>query len=513
MDERKLIIGLITSTEFIQGIIHSFNIQLIESLTAKRLAMWCLEFYNKYHVAPGKAIEDIFQEKLKKGLPKELALEIEQEILPGLNEEYLAEDFSTEHKIVQCISFLDEKHHRLHSEEVLGLIKAGRLEDAKKLQAEFKPLPGKVKTGIDMSSPEILGRIEKAFSNTSECLIWYPGALGKFMNSQLVRGGFVAFLAHEKMGKTWRLIEMGLRGASQKRKVAYFSAGDMNEDQLIKRICINRAKKSDKEEYSGKMFEPVRDCALNQNDTCERAERECDFGIFTGKPADLLRKETNLPDLIEAWKTNRDYVECHNCSKYAKNNALGVPWIRKIDVGDPLDVREAQKYVKHFFIKYNRNFKISCHPSGTLSVAKALDIMDIWEKEEGFKPDIVIFDYPDIMTDATEKDFRNKQNKIWMDMRGVSDIKDCLTLAVSQADAESYTKDTLQLQNFSEDKRKYAHPTAWYGLNQDHQSREKELGILRINELILREGDFSVKNQVTVLQNLRRGLPFLTSYW
>ena len=51
-----------------------------------------------------------------------------------------------------------------------------------------------------------------------------------------------------------------------------------------------------------------------------------------------------------------------------------------------------------------------------------------------------------------------------------------------------------------------------YGLNQSKDGREKQLGIMRINEIIIREGDFSDKNEVTVLQNLRKGRPFLQSY-
>jgi hypothetical protein len=513
MNERRLLIGLITSTEFIQNIQGAFNVLLIESPTAKRIATWCIEYFRKYNKAPGREIEAIFYEKLKKGLPKDIAEEIEQEILSSLNDEYVNEQFNVDHLTHQALEYLSERHHLKHSEEVIGLIKVGKLIEAEKLQNNFKPLPKNVSTGIDLSDKSVLKKIDKAFNNTSECLIKYPGAYGKFMNPQLVRGGFVAFLAHEKMGKTWKLIEKAIRAASQKRRVAYFSAGDMNEDQLIKRVCINRARKSDREEYSGKMFEPVKDCILNQNDSCERTERESSFGIFEGKPAELLRKEVNLPDLIEAYKKNKGYVECHNCRLYSANNKLGVPWIKKINVGDPLTAQEAKRVMKNFFIKYKRQFKISCHPSGTLTVAKALAIMDIWEKDEGFIPDVVFFDYPDIMNDENERDFRAKQNKIWMDMRGVSDIRHCLTIAVTQADADSYTKDLLKLQNFSEDKRKYSHVTAFYGLNQDHTGREKALGIMRINELLLREGDFSVGNQVYVLQNLRRGLPFLTSYW
>ena len=85
-------------------------------------------------------------------------------------------------------------------------------------------------------------------------------------------------------------------------------------------------------------------------------------------------------------------------------------------------------------------------------------------------------------------------------------------LTATQADAESYKKGTLSLTNFSEDKRKYAHVTAQYGLNQDPYGREKKLGVMRINEIVVREGEFSADNEVYVLQDLTMGRPYLESF-
>ena len=68
------------------------------------------------------------------------------------------------------------------------------------------------------------------------------------------------------------------------------------------------------------------------------------------------------------------------------------------------------------------------------------------------------------------------------------------------------------VKNIAEDKRKYAHVTAMWGLNQDPKGREKKLGIMRLNELVVREGIFNIHNEVAILQDLRSGRPFLESY-
>src|SRR4030042_4183377 len=92
MIERKIIIGLITSTEYLKLIQKIWNIELLESPTAKRLAIWCWEYFDKYQKAPKKDIEMIFFSKLKSGkLPKDIADEIQEDILPGLSQEYAKE--------------------------------------------------------------------------------------------------------------------------------------------------------------------------------------------------------------------------------------------------------------------------------------------------------------------------------------------------------------------------------------------------------------------------------------
>ena len=67
-----------------------------------------------------------------------------------------------------------------------------------------------------------------------------------------------------------------------------------------------------------------------------------------------------------------------------------------------------------------------------------------------------------------------KQNEIWKNLRALSQSRNCLVLTATQADAKSYEKNVLTMSNYSEDKRKFAHVTAMYGLNQDKHGREKK---------------------------------------
>lgn len=515
MIERRIIIGLITSTEFTQRIKGKWNPTLLESATAKRLATWCNEYFEKYDKAPGREIEPIFYQKVKIGLPKELAEEIEEEILPDLSKEFeeqeAGEKINIDYLVDQALAHFNERNLLQHSDSIRALVETNKLVDAERLASSYLPVAKDSGSWIDLSSPDVLDKVEQAFTHSNEQLITFPGALGEFWNDQMVRGGFVALLGAEKRGKTFWLLELAIRARKQGRKVAFFQAGDMSEPEQLKRIAIYLTKKSNKEKYCGQMFEPVKDCILNQLNKCHKKARQCSFGIFDHKNEKFIRQEVTMDDIKVEYKNNPQYETCTNCPEYAFNR-WGAVWTKEIEIKDPLTVKEAKDAFSEFFVKHSRNFKLSTHANSTLTVKESEAIMDIWEKQDGFIPDVIIYDYPDIM-EHNISEFRHKQNEIWKGLRGVSQKRKALTIVVTQADADSYTKDLLKLENFSEDKRKYGHVTAFYGLNQDHTGREKELGIMRINEIVVRDGDFSVNRQIRVLQNLRRGRPFLTSYW
>lgn len=510
--ERRLIIAFIVSTEFLKQVRELYSARFFESSMAKRLATWCVEHFDKYEVAPGKHIGDIYFEKLKKGLPKEVAEEIEQDILPDLNEQFLEEGVNVPYLVDEARKYFTEQHLQLIKSQVEGLLDKGEVDEAQAVMINYKPLTKDIGQAINMSNPQIRERIAAAFAEAQEPLIKFPKQLGIFWNDAFTRGAFVALMASEKRGKTFWLAEFAKRAVQQRRKVAFFQAGDMTEAQQLRRFGINLAKKSDKQKYCGEQFQPVRDCIHNQRNTCDRKERECEFGVFEHLHEKQVRNEVGIDELIEAWKENQDYSPCYNCGDY-ENHKWGVPWLERVIVDKPLDVAEATEVIEEFFVKNKREIMLSTHANGTLSVGQIESWLDVWEKQQDFIPDVIIVDYADLLVVDKVKEFRHQQNEIWKALRSLSQKKQALVITATQADADSYKRDLLTLSNYSEDKRKYAHVTAMYGLNQDHLDREKKIGIMRINELIKREGDFSNSNVVFVLQNLKRGQPFLASYF
>lgn len=514
MIERQIVIGFIVSDEFLQKIRPLWNPKFLEAKTASHIASWCMEYYDEYSEAPKKNIEPIYFEKLRLGLIHEtVGQEIEEMILPSLSEEYANDDFNLDYLLTETNKYMEERSLLLLQEEIKDLIEAGEVDKAKELVKEHSFSVNGEELSIDLSDPNNLKRIRKALSQVNHPVFHYPGAAGDFLNPQLIRGGFVAFMASEKRGKSFWLLDMAMRASRQKQKVAFFQAGDMTEAQQLRRIGTYLVNKPDQEKYTGKHYVPIKDCVHNQLNTCEKEERECSFGAFDGQNLEVkdIRNKITKEDIIEAMQHEPDYNPCYNCKDFKKKR-WGSVWLKLVTVPAVMTINEAIPAIRKFFVKYNRSFRLSSHPNGTLSVSKIVGLLKTWEKEDGFVPDLIIIDYADILVPDVKTEFRHQQNDIWKALRGLSQQKPWLVVTVTQADAKSYDQNRLSMKNYSEDKRKYAHVTAMYGLNQDPLGREKALGLMWINELVIREGEGLITNEVAVLQQLSVGRPFITSF-
>lgn len=528
--ERKIVIGLITSTPFIREVAKIWKPELLTSATARRLAGWCFEYFDKYEKAPYRDIEGIFMQKLKEGMPDAIADEIENDILPDLSDEFEEDSAGADrlpaYLLDQCRVYFRERNLDLFTTRITAIAQSGELAEAEAEASSYKPLQESANSDLELSSPELDARMEQAFAATSEILITYPGALGTFWNNQLVRGGFIGLLAPEKRGKTFLLMDMAIRGCRQGRNVAFFQAGDMTEAQQLRRIGIYLARRSDKARYCTNIHKPVLDCVWNQLDSCSRKERKCDFGAFADKNWEPGEVYGNLDKdlLVESVKRMPEYVPCGDirCPRFQ-----GSVWLEAVptpytDAGEidvltaPVAIMKTKEFINpkgRSFRGPRGRFKLSTHASNTLTIREIRAILTRWEKQEDFIPDVVVVDYADLLEpDPGKSDFRHQQNEIWKGLRRISQERHALVVTATQADANSYTQDALKLSNFSEDKRKYAHVTAMYGLNQDQKGREKRIGILRINELVVREDDFWAGRYVHILQCLQQGAPFLNSF-
>jgi hypothetical protein len=497
--DRQFLTGLIVSTEFIESALSFYDPDLIEVRFVKRIADWVIDYHKRYGKAPGIHIESIFEANVDQIEPSEK--ELIQDLLSSLSNQYeRADQLNIQYLLDQV-----EKAFKLKSIERLnrivnGHISQGDSDEAEKALSNYKRVGRPASLGENpFRSAETIAR---AFEREEKGLFTLPGRLGRMINRELNRDRFLAIMGGEKKGKTWWLNEFAIRAAKSRCNVALFQLGDMSEDQTVIRLSERLCNKSHLMECCGETKIPILDCMLGQQGRCHSQSKD----------SSSLRVDVSPEDIKEIFesRTHKEHFPCVECveEKFFK----GSVWYKKHIIDEPLKWREAWKVGKRFLCRTKgRDFRLSVHPSENLTVTGINGILDNWETFNDFIPDVIVIDYADnLAPEDRREEYRHQQNRTWKMLRGLSQERHCLVITATQANAKSYDQGLLSMKNFSEDKRKYAHVTAMIGLNQSEI--EKHAGLMRINMIVQREGEFFTDKAVTVAQSLQTGRPFLFSF-
>lgn len=491
--ELQIITGCILSKQYIQQIKDIYKPEFMQIETAPIIIGWCFDFYDQYEEAPKQHIEDIFKKWSKRNENIEQIDYIEA-FLGKLSDDYENEDhFNVEFMVDKTIAkFKAESLLELSEGIKVAVTHGDGVEEAEMLLLDYKRVEKAFDASVDPFNDE--DAMMNAFESGNEALFRLPGALGVLMNSQLTRDSLVGIMAPEKRGKTWWLMYIALRAYRDRCNVAIFQVGDMSQNQFLRRIGIHIAKKSDVKKYCEDLWVPVEDCENNQKNTCTKT---CKIGVYIGEK-------------IARPKELQKYKPCSKCKD--KGDFIPTVWPQPVPNETPLKWREAFRYMMEYKKRVRgKQLKISTHPNSTVNIQNIKNILATWERVEDFVPDVIVIDYADILApEIGSKEFRHQQNDTWKALRRLSQDHHCCVITATQADAASYDQKSVKRSNFSEDKRKYAHATAMYALNQTPE--EKEMGIMRIAPLIVREDAYNEKHNVHMAQSLEQGQPVLFSW-
>jgi len=278
-------------------------------------------------------------------------------------------------------------------------------------------------------------------------LLEFQGDLGEFIGRDFSKSKFISFLAPEKRGKSWWLQSCAIEALKFGQTVAFFSAGDMTLEDISLRWTMQVCQ-SPLHFFKKYEFPSV----LNPDGTTEREQRK-------GSPLSMKER------LILAKKYKDD-------------------WIR-------------DGTVKFFF-----------HPTNTLTVETMEEQISSMPKP----PTVVILDYMDIMAlKGADKDFRNGTNQLWMDIRSLSQKRECLLITATQGTRQAANVDLLSEEHASEDKRKLAHVTGMIGINQTKSDYENK--VQRLNWIVNRMNGRSPYEQVVVSNCREIGQTIIDSKW
>lgn len=454
-EERKIIIGMIVDKQVLGRIASKWDSGLFKSQWGNLIGQWCVDFYNEYEDAPKQEIENLFASWADTITADEDTIRIVEKFLANLSEEYQNyEDASNSNYTIDIAAkhFNKVKLKRL-SDSIAGNVSSGEIEKALNSVNQYGQIEMGVGAGIDVLTDE--DAIREAFEEAQEPIIKYPHALGDFFKDALQRDAFIAFMGAEKRGKTWWLLDVAWRAMCQRKKVALFEVGDMSQNQIMRRLMTRAIQKPlTAQEY--------------EFPTSIQKEHGIDFAAV-----DFETRETKKP---VGWQSA--YKAC-------------------------------QKVLKTKVKSKDSMLRLSCHPNSTLTVSGMKSILQGWERG-GWVPDVIVIDYADILAPPVGyKDTRDQINANWKQLRALSQSQHCLVVTATQADANSYSADTIGRSNFSEDKRKFAHVTGMVGLNATEE--EKSIGVQRLNWIVLRESPFSETHCVHVAGCLAIGNPAVRS--
>ena len=439
--ERRVLIGMVVDDAVLGTISSKWTKDgLFASRWSNLVGKWCCAHFENYQSAPKKAVESLFEEWATGNGDKD-TIDLVERFLESLSGEYeqMAKESNGEYLLDLAATHFDRVAVERLKESLTADLEAKDVAKALKRVENFaRPEVGK-SHGVDvLTSVEAL---KNAFRKKADPLIVYPGALGTFFRDALERDALISFMGPEKRGKTFWLIDIAWRAMLQGRRVAFFEVGDMSEGQILLRFASRAAKRPIRATDPGK---PVRYPVGLEHDP-------------DAKQANVTFDEFDFPEALD-WKEAWAAVE-------------GVA--KKL--GDK---------------KLDSRFRLSCHPNSTLTVHGITSILQSWDRQGWGTPDVIVIDYADVLSPTNgSADTRDQINATWKALRALSQSLHALVVTATQSDADSYTVETMNMGNFSEDKRKNAHVTGMVGINQ--AGDEKKLGLQRLNWLALRESEFT----------------------
>lgn len=519
--ERRIVTGLILNDEFCEKLKPLLKIKWLKSEESKRIASWCFNYYTKYNKAPKKEIQNIYYEKMD-SLEATSASLIE-ETLFSLSEDFKRlKKFNVEYLLDQAEKYIQKRQLQDLIDSAQDELDNGELLEAKLIASNFKPIERVQSNAIEpLTDPDM---IRKVLEDQYKPLYHYGDTpYGRLVNRSLCRDCFVAYMAQNKGGKSFVLLDNVFRAAFAGCNVLYFQAGDMSVEQVMRRQGIWLLKRSDRPEFCQEVFIPVLDCVYSQNGNCDLKQRRSKISPFEGYMVSQLRGESRQPDienvtnelLKERVLEETKYKPCTRCIKSTdpkmQKNYLGTIWYKVREPVQPLHWKDVYHTVQKKYLKKMQRIKIISYPSDTLTMSMVKQEWDVLEKQ-GFIPDVCVIDYFDIMAadmDTKQMSRRDQEGYKWSRGRSLSTIKKALVLGATQSDASSFDAKILSKKHFSEDKRKLDHATDIFGINMN--KNEKKKGIARYNSIVTRENDGD--RVVHVLHRLQIGKPYLGSYY
>lgn len=328
--ERQVLIGM-ASYKVVLGPIASrwTEAGLFASKWANLIGGWCVEHHKKFNCAPKRAIEHYYRDWAETG-DRETADMVES-LLVGLSDEAqrLERNMMPDHLLDIAAQLFERVQIKRLIEQADAYLEMGQVDKARNAIDRSRKIEIGLGAGINVLTDD--AAFEAALEHVPESLIKYPDALGNFFADALYRGGFVAFMGRQKIGKSFLLQDLAWQAVEQGRNVAYFECGDSSEPEILQRLAARIC------------CRPI------------KAERY------------------SVPTWMET-SGNRDLPQMRSAQRETHKN---------------LSVEEERQARRTWADRVGPNrFKLSCHPADSLTVPHVETILEAWGRDD-WHPDCV----------------------------------------------------------------------------------------------------------------------------
>jgi len=368
------------------------------------------------------------------------------EFLQSISDEYVQTVNNIEYDITQAEQYISTRSMEILVENIKKSLQKNDILQAEKFIANYKKPEVVSDAGVDILNDTAL--VSDAFSEEDEILFKFPKALGE-LAGEFHRGDFVSFFGPQKRGKSQMLWYSAETAMFKDLKVVFFTM-EMTRKQMIRRGWRS---------------------IVGQT----KAPMTIKFPYF----------EQNTDNL----KYDILYKDIHK---------TGV---------DATKIEYQQSKLKKML--RNGSVRIMSIPAYRSTVEDIENHLDVLQLYSNYVPDVVIVDYADLLIPSRYRgtEYRHQLDDIWKGLRRISQERNILVITASQTNKDTFDRD-VRKNDSAEDNRKVGHITCGLGLNQKESEIEK--GIMRVNQLVIRE-EKAVTEQVVVLSCLDICRPVLDS--
>jgi hypothetical protein len=505
--EKEIITGCIVSTQFLREIKPILKPQSLTLSYAKYVAHWCFEYFDVYEKAPEKHIKDLYYKNSGK-IHDQAEAKLIQKFLVHLSDNIKdLETFNVEFALDRAVSYLRLRSLEYLKENIDECLLQKNPDEGEQLVSEYSRLTRTKTGGINPIGD--IDYITQAFTeDTKDILFKMPGVLGD-LTGPFERGFLFALVANQKFGKSWWLQQIALEALFNNLNVLFISF-EMSEKWMIRRIHQTLSAKPYLKKHVGDVLIPEFDCALNQNNTCKRKNRVCSVGLLEKNAPPTVKQQIqgDLNKVIMHPKPDKNYKCCSYC--------INKPWyqmeiwykVKKKKALNLGDVKRQGLSLTKYGLK-GKQLKFIQMPDGTPKSEVQTYINNL-VYYENFKPDVFVFDYLDkINADDTRKKWLQQETEVWSWAKALAQKYYALVATANQGNTIREGKD-LKIGNWAGSINKAGLvDIAWFGNQKPKEKRDGYCRMFTFN----RHDEFDLTTDITVLQCLKLGKPYLDSYY